>query len=388
MRGNSVRKTILYGAAGAMVCGIALLAWALTATDNDPPWVRGLGNILLAFEGETGDGVGVEALGVLTLGGSRAALLWVPEDLTAEGTNCTARSLGDVGAICGWACCGEEVGAILGLTMDAYVVLRPGAAARLLESVGGVRVDVRGTVTYRSPSGAGAGELTLHSGDRHLDAEEALAYARGSSSGETEADRRGKLLGAFLSAASVAASDGVPRAIRDELRRAESNLTWAERLDVFEELVDRVPAVASAEVPTRVVVRDGEARRVALAVETEQLIASLVRGRVVLRPEDVTVAVFNGNGLRLAATRGAEYLMDRGFRVSRVTNAESFDYELTMVVVLTDLAKAWILRDALPGDATITTPEEFAPRYDALRAMVPLGTDVVLVVGAGMEFGR
>jgi hypothetical protein len=55
---------------------------------------------------------------------------------------------------------------------------------------------------------------------------------------------------------------------------------------------------------------------------------------------------------------------------------------------LTEEPKAWILRDTLPGAAKIVSPGEFATHYEALRPMVPLGTDLVLVVGAGMEFGE
>jgi hypothetical protein len=123
-----------------------------------------------------------------------------------------------------------------------------------------------------------------------------------------------------------------------------------------------------------------------MAVETQKLVASVVRARPLLTADAVSVAVFNGSGARLAATKAALYLQARGFRVSVVGNADSFAYAATTIVRLTDEAKAWILRDTLPGTAKITTAADFGAHYDALRSKIPLGTDLVLVVGAGMEF--
>jgi hypothetical protein len=116
------------------------------------------------------------------------------------------------------------------------------------------------------------------------------------------------------------------------------------------------------------------------------LVASLVRGVRLLTPSEITVAVFNGNGVRLMASKAADYLQTRGFQISRIANADSFSYSTSYVVILTEEPKAWILRDALPGAVKVVLPDGFEPHYAALRSLVPEGTDLILVVGAGMEF--
>jgi hypothetical protein len=80
-------------------------------------------------------------------------------------------------------------------------------------------------------------------------------------------------------------------------------------------------------------------------------------------------------------------LRARGFRISATANAEAFSYATSYIVVLTAEAKAWMLREALPEAAEVVSPEEFAHHYEALRGQVPQGTDLIFVVGAGMEFG-
>jgi hypothetical protein len=143
---------------------------------------------------------------------------------------------------------------------------------------------------------------------------------------------------------------------------------------------------ASAVLPTREVVRGGASGRLAVVAEAERVVAALVRGADLLTSAKITVAVFNGNGVRLSASRAAGYLKARGFQVSATANAETFSYATSAIVVLTDEAKAWMLREALPGEAMVVSPEEFADHYEALRSQVPAGTDLVFVVGAAMEF--
>ena len=62
-----------------------------------------------------------------------------------------------------------------------------------------------------------------------------------------------------------------------------------------------------------------------------------------------------------------------------------YGYSPSYIVVLTDEAKAWILRDALPpNEIRIVFPETFKASYAALRDYVPVGTDLLLIAGRGM----
>jgi hypothetical protein len=121
-------------------------------------------------------------------------------------------------------------------------------------------------------------------------------------------------------------------------------------------------------------------------VEMERLVARMIKGIDLLTPDEISVAVFNGNGVRLMASNTADYLRKRSFQITGIANAESFDYEKTFIVVLTKEAKAWILLESLPSsDATIVFPSEFEQHYAALEPLVPEGTDLLLIAGAGFE---
>ncbi len=100
-------------------------------------------------------------------------------------------------------------------------------------------------------------------------------------------------------------------------------------------------------------------------------------------PDQITVAVFNGNGGRGMAGRTKTYLQEYGFQVSAIGNADTFEYKATVVIVLSEEAKVQVLLQDLPATAEIVTPEEFNPHYDALAVFIPPGTDAVLIVGAG-----
>ena len=122
-----------------------------------------------------------------------------------------------------------------------------------------------------------------------------------------------------------------------------------------------------------------------MVVETERIIAARIKGLELLTTTEIQVAVFNGNGVRLMASKVADYLRARGFPVTRIANAESFTYPASYIVVLTEEAKAWALRDALPSSVKIVFPDAFEGHYEALRDLVPLGTDLMLIAGDGME---
>ncbi len=380
MRGNPVRKTILYGAACAVLGAAVLLVLVFAATQDRADWpVDGAGHLLCVVEGSTVDGVDADALGVISFGPERIAILAVPADVSVKGYDGRLVEVGRLGAVEGWRSCCYAVGSLLGIDVAGYAVVESSDVAAWCDALGPIVVDCPAAVTYRGVTTA-ARSIDIQRGRQALAGSAVLAYVAGTSS-EAAADRWERVVRSLLNAAQATeqAGEAPPLRLATNLARGELACVWAA-------LSRQDAAISVREIPTALVVRDGITRRVAKVVETEQLVASLVRPEEPLTPEDVTVAVFNGNGARLAATRAAGYLQARGFRVPRIGNADTFDYTTTTIVRLTDEARAWILRESLPGTARITTPAEFGVHYEALRPLIPPGTDLVLVVGAGMEW--
>ncbi len=381
MRGNPVRKTILYGAAGAILCAVALLVFVFAATQDRADWpADGVGTLLWVLEGQTADGVGTKAMGILRLAPAGDAVVFIPDDVSVKGRDGRLVELGDLGEQDGWKTCCDAVGLLLGVDVAGYVVLAADEVASFCDALGPIGLEVPAPVTTRATVKDGA-SVEIGRGKQRLSGTEILAYIEGASE-EPTAERQERALRGILAAACGAGPLERPGL------RARSNLDGNRLLAVGEALSRADAPLRVQEVPTAVMVRDGVARRVAMVVETEKLVASTVRARATLTSDDISVAVFNGSGARLAATRAAEYLQARGFHVPRIGNADAFTYTTTTIVRLTEEAKAWILRDTLPGAAKITTKEEFGARYESLRPMIPLGTDLVLVVGAGMEFSE
>ncbi len=381
MRGIPVRKTILYGAAGAILCAVALLVFVFAAAQDHADWpADGVGTLLWVLEGQTADGVGTKSMGILRLAPAGDAVVFIPDDVSVKGRDGRLIGLGDLGEEDGWKACCDAVSLLLGVNVAGYVVLASGDVVSFCDALGSINLDIPTAVTTRGTVRDGA-LVEIGRGVHQLSGAEVLAYIEGTSE-EPAIERQERALRGILAAACAAGPVG------NLTLRARSNLDGGRLLAVGETL-SRVDAPLKVqEIPTTVMVRDGVARRVAMVVETEKLVASAVRAKTLLTSDDISVAIFNGSGARLAATRAAEYLQARGFRVPRIGNADAFTYTTTTIVRLTEEAKAWILRDTLPGTAKITTREEFGAHYESLRPMIPLGTDLVLVVGAGMEFGE
>jgi hypothetical protein len=388
MKGNPVRKTILYGAAGAMLGAAGLLVWVLAATQDRAAWPSDGGTLLWVIEGATGEGLGADAIGILSLSPTGAAVVFVPEDVSVKGRDGRLIELGDLGADCGWNACCRAAEVLLGIPVVGYVVLQAHDVAAFLDALGPIPIELLAPVSYRETPDGGA-SIDIGRGERELSGTEILAYVQGASEKEAVPERRARALRAILAAAKASAGEADENeTARRVLSGMRSNLGANQVWSVWQDLSRKGVILKISEVPTSVIVRDGVGRRVAMVVETEKLVASAVRARSPLTPDKISVTIFNGSGVRLAATRAAEYLQVRGFRVTRIGNADVFTYTASYVVRLTEEPKAWILRDTLPGAAKIVAPGEIATHYEALRAMVPVGTDLVLVVGAGMEFGE
>jgi len=386
MRGRPVRKPILYAASATVVLGIGVLIWHFVLA-GDPFGAVGLRSTVHVLCATTSGGVrgeGVDSVSVLTVDRGRVGLLFVPADLWMKSDDGSSGTLGDLAVRGGWAAACRAAGALLGVSVSRYVVFDEADLSAFLALFPSVDVSVSDGVTGADPTAPGGAELRISAGRRTLDPREMQVFLCGTSRAiRAERDRQ-----AFeaIVRGRPAADESFQRGVRAVAEGLETNLSPHRCAELWTGIA-RASEMASAVLPSREVVEGGAVRRLPVVTETEQVVASIVRGAEPLTPARVAVAVFNGNGVRLSASRAAGYLRARGFRVSATANAEAFSYATSYIVVLTAEAKAWMLREALPEAAEVVSPEEFAQHYEALRGQVPQGTDLIFVVGAGMEFG-
>jgi anionic cell wall polymer biosynthesis LytR-Cps2A-Psr (LCP) family protein len=389
MRGNPVRKQVLVIAAVAIVIAAGAVAWYLLTQ-------RHVGSILaqgertnLLWVGHDGDGA-VDAMTVVSLSGDDLVFLSVPPAVRVKGPDGTVVAMSDVYATSGGTGAARAVSDLLGIDVSLFAAVERTVWADWIDTIGGVTVALEDAAIYIDASVDPPMRVEIRSEERSMNGAEAVAFAVSESlPGDIGlASRCEALLRATLAQAVRGQSERILRGgIRERFASIETNCTLEDLFDVVGVLHD-VPADAVRMVllPTEIAVVDGESVVEPRIVEAERIVASSLKGLDLLTPDEVNIAVFNGNGIREMASRTAEYLRARGFSITRIGNADSFDYSPSYVVVLTDEAKAWVLQDALPpNEIRIVFPETFEESYAALRDYVPVGTDLLFIAGQGME---
>ena len=388
MRGQPIRKPILIG----LLVAVVLVAAALTGvllSQRHIPKIAGEGErtniLLLATDGA--EPVHGDAVILLSLSSNDAVFLSIPSELRIKASDGAFAEIGDAcGRIDGEnARC--EVSDFLGVEIPFYVVFDEVAIGRLLEGTGGLTLSFEERLVFTDAETDPPMEIELRPGDHTLDATSALAFLRGLPGDDLRVSRQQQLLLAAIDAAVLSpAIRDVQQTARSIHPFVETNLSILDLSDVARALRELGPeGIELATVPTVRQV-DGEVSFLQpKVVEAERMVAELIEGLDLLIPSEVSVAVFNGNGVRQMASRTAAYLRDRGFPVTRVGNAENFEYPTSYIVVLTDESKAWMLRDALPSSVSIVFPGSFQEHYQALEAWIPEGTDLILIAGEGME---
>jgi LCP family protein required for cell wall assembly len=321
--------------------------------------------------------------------GHDVALVSLPPDLRVKFSGGGLYKLGSAYATGGAALACEAVSALLGIDVSFYIALNHTGFGRLIDQYGGLPVVLEEAIRVDDEEAIPSIHFNLQPGPQTLEGTTACDYLR-YREGEDELGRitRQWVLITALLESGFRSKDrktfrNVVKAIYPHL---ETNLSLLDLYDLAELVRGLTPEqLHTAMVPGEPVVIDDVHYLEPRAVALERMVAEVLRGEDLLAPQDVTVAVFNGNGLRLIASRTAEYLRERDFRVSLISNAESFDYDRTYIVVLSDEAKAWILREALPHTTEIVMPTAFEPHTAILAPLVPEGTDLILVAGAGFE---
>jgi len=387
MRGIRIRWPILAGALAGMVLIAGLLAWHFLSgpPSVERPFEGERTNLLLTGYAQTAEEGRARELAVVSFDGQGDVLfLILPDDLSVKLRDGTFGELGDIHRFGGPDEALDAVSTLLGVELHAAVAWDGNALATLCEEMEGVSIVVEETVVY--DLGEDEGQMEIRPGEQTFDGSEAVAYLRGNSV-DSRFVRQQRFLYAVLERGFVGQD---PRVVRETIRSVYPLLETPLPLSAVYEFGDSLrqidlESLRSPILPSLEVSLDGARVVQPRVVETERLVATLIRGVELLTPSEVQVAVFNGNGVRLVASRMADYLRAREFEVTRIANAESFAYSTSYIVVLTDEAKAWILRDALPSAVSIVYPDAFEDNYEALSEFVPFGTDLLLIVGAGME---
>lgn len=384
MRGNTVRKQVFIYAGIALVLAAAVVVW-FVLTQRNVDTLFGQNDRVNALLVGRDSADAVDLISLISFSKTDVVLFSFPANLRlrdASGTFEQAASV-DVSAAA------EAIGTLIGLEIPYYIACEHDTLESWIDSLGGLTVSLHASAIYMDSTAEPALRVEIRPGEQLLDGAGAMVFATSPSEPKDTGllKRQQAFLRALLAQGiATTAVRSLRSAVREMAPALETNISLADLQRVAEVLHD-VPQdeVRANQLVGEIVEIDGVTYTQPNVVGTERLVAALLKGLELLTPSDVKVAVFNGNGVRLIASQTSDYLRARGFQVPGTGNADTFEYETSYIIVLSDESKAWVLRDALLSDVQIVFPETFQSHYEALNDYIPAGTDVVLIVGAGWE---
>jgi len=387
-----MRKQILIAVVAMVIVVGVVVGWYLT-TQRHIGRLIAQGkrtNILLMGLDDVGGSQRSDTMMLLSLSpDDGAVLLSVPRDLRVKFDG-DFHKLNASYSLGGATLAQQTVSGLLGVDIPFYITLDYAGFEHLIDLLGGVTITVDEPMKYDDERATPPLHIDIPAGPQTLDGKTALDYMRyrGQAGDLGRIARQQKLIAALLKKGeqdqSLSAIRGMIKSVYPYLR---TDLSLIDLYDLAKMLrgID-LQQMQIATVPGTPVTIDNIDYLEPRAVEMEVLVARLIRGVQLLLPSEVHVAIYNGNGVRMMATRTADFLRQKDFQVTHVGNADAFTYQKTYVVVLTQAAKAWVLERALPDGASVVEPKDLGSRYAALPPPPP-GTDVLLITGAGFTVG-
>lgn len=388
MRGNTVRKQVIVYSGIALVLVAAIVIWFMLTQRNVNQLFAQEDRVNMLLIGHD-SAEAVDLITLLSFSEADVVLFSFPADLRLRDPS---GAFGQAAELCqnaGAAAAAEAIGTLIGIDIPFYVSCDYATIEAWIDTLGGLEISLKASAIYIDSSADPAIHVEIRPGDQQFDGSGAITFATSpSEAGDIGLIERQQVFLQALLAQGIGtpSSRSVRSTVREMAPALDTNLSLSDLLHTAEVLHEIPPgSLRVDQLVGEIVEINGVPYTQPNVVETERIVAALLKGLELLTPGDVKVAVFNGNGVRLMARRTADYLRARGFQVTSIGNADAFDYETSYVIVLSDESKAWVLRDALPSDAQIVFPETFESRYEALRDFIPAGTDIVFIAGAGLE---
>ena len=371
-------------AAGVVLIGVAVALFFLySQTDVERALRRGEWVHVLVIGVDNGAQGAPQAdlVGVASLSPEgRAVWLSLPRDLSLPQGEGTWAPLYAVYSEQGQEGVKQGLAHLLEIQIPYVVEVDFEAFSELVDLVGGVDIAVEAHLVYVDQSQDLY--IDIPAGPQHLDGRRALDYIRyRGPEGEPDRIRRAhKFLHALLENLR-----GLPwsrwRALAQvAMEHVSTNLNLWESLALAGHVRElKEGDLTFAELPN--LVFSGERRPD--IVRTRQLVAALYEGRRYLTRDQVDVVVLNGAGAPFLAHRTEVWLLERGFTVVGIGNADRFNYTRSLVLVKPETkGKAELLTQVLPSEIELQDADAFG--VDRLGGW-PEGADVVLILGEGFD---
>ena len=262
--------------------------------------------------------------------GKRAALLSLPRDLRVEIPGHGLDKINHAYHYGGAEFTRETVERLVGISIDYCAKVDFKAFERIVDALGGVDIEV----PKRMKKHTWYGDIDLHKGLQHLNGKQALQFARYRQDSDLKrGERQQQLLRAIveqkLRARSLARLVRVIGIVRESV---ETDMEWPKATALAKVLKELTPSeIMAAVAPVRNVRINGISYCELLEGDFFDMLDGIEDH--LDRPNDAapTVEVRNGCGRPGAAGAAGELLAAAGFEVTDSGNADSFDYERTVI---------------------------------------------------------
>lgn len=410
-------------AAGSILAGMSIAQhkapWEIISGSftPSPQQLFGKNNILVLVEGLDYD---YNNLDVESSAHSRSDVIWavnmdfanhriyelsVPRDMVATLPDGSQQKINQAQSDGGVREAQSVIAQWLGIPgFDRYMVFRADTTKDLIQSIGGVDVNVMNSDCIQHPKGCTNGPLDyvdtwghlsihLKPGYQHLNGDQAVGYMRYRHDWCGDPCRILRQQEVLRAIAAKLSHDKFNTLLHlnDILgvfdRDVQTNLTRQEQFSLAMAFADIKPSsVVADQVPyvSDVILPDGGDAIVPNVAERARLVHSMLiappqptaapQPVAAAAPSSIRVDVENGTGVNGMAKRAAQLLRAKGFKIGRIGNAPSQDVSATQLHEHSQVAGAGtIVRDAL-GAGAAKIPVITDPR-------TPGASDVTLVLG-------
>ncbi len=319
------------------------------------------------------------------------SLLSVPRDLRVRFPDGTVAKLNVAYLRGGGELARQVVSDLLGIPIQFYLAIDFAGFAQIIDLFGGVTLIVEEPMFYVDQAADPPIHINIAAGEQRFDGATALDFVRYRDFVYADIGRmrrQQQLLAALwkqdLHLQDFATVSGLLRTARDHL---QTNLSIFDMYDLARIIhTAQIEEFQMAVVPSTPARINGVSYQQIEVVRMAQVVTEIIKRVDILTRSEIVVSVLNGSGVRLLATHTGGFLRELGFVVPHMGNADAFDYQHTYIIILAGIErKAQLLKDVLPPGTLIVSPEEFGPRYSAVRQRVPAGTDLLLIVGERFE---
>lgn len=270
----------------------------------------------------------------------------------------------------------------LGVTIHHYVRFDFTAFKTAVDALGGVDVDVPQDMVYTDPYQNL--DINLKKGPQHLDGDQALEMCRYREYVNGDIGRIATqkifLTALIKKAASLSGVLKLPELVSAVSPYVKTDLSTQDILSLGNMALSVKPENVRMEAvpgkPDNIDDGDGNGPLsywIADRQGTIDIVNDLIRGISKEQNANIKVAIENGNGVTGAADAVATFLLDEGFDVVSVGNANKQDYAETQVIASTDMQSGqW---------AVIKSVRATCPSAKTFSGKVPAGADVLIVIG-------